>query len=84
MWAGLEPDVAVCPCGGSWKLQQNEAFPQHGQGQCFPGHCDAWPEHFQAIFSDEPWPEHFQAIFSDEPQGQARLKKLREGSWYDR
>jgi hypothetical protein len=48
MWSAMEPDLAVCACGGTWEALSAvgngaEVFPEHGRGQCFPGHCEAWP-----------------------------------------
>jgi len=42
-WASLEPGLATCACGGTWTVEEPAGvFPEHGRGQCEPGHCATW------------------------------------------
>jgi hypothetical protein len=60
MWAALQPDEAVCACGGTHKIEPQVedgvnlghpgVFPEHGKGQCYEGHCQAWPVGMRVVF----------------------------------
>jgi len=54
MWLSLEPGKAICDCGGTWEVERSSgAFPDHGRGQCYAGHCEAWPEDMMVVIEDD-------------------------------
>ena len=57
MWSSLDPGRAVCACGASQVVEQAAGmfpvFPVHGRGQCYAGHCEAWPYGVEVVFDEE-------------------------------
>jgi hypothetical protein len=49
MWLSMEPGWATCACGGVQQLP-NGVFPEHGRGQCYLGHCQAWPADAEVVY----------------------------------